>query len=70
MGKILGLSLVQGVPLGVTLAPSLCKMLLGRKPQFSDLRFVQTGEHDQIARCLDPSLNFAERKKEVQNLKL
>jgi len=39
-GRILGMCVVHECPLGLLLAPSLCKQLLGQEPTFEDLQFV------------------------------
>lgn len=40
MGRILGLSVLYGDPLGVALVPSWCKLLLEQEPSFEDIRYV------------------------------
>jgi len=39
-GRLLGMSVAHECPLGLLLAPSLCKQLLGQEPSFEDLQFV------------------------------
>jgi len=40
LGRLLGMAVVHECPLGLLLVPSLCKQLVGREPDFDDLRFV------------------------------
>lgn len=40
LGRMLGMSVAHECPLGLLLAPSLCKQLLGKEPDFNDLQFV------------------------------
>jgi len=39
-GRLLGMAVAHECPLGLLLAPSLCKQLLGQEPSFEDLQFV------------------------------
>ncbi len=40
MGKVIGLSILYGDPLGVALVPSFCKLLLEEEPDFEDIKYV------------------------------
>jgi len=50
MGRVLGLSVLHGDPVGVALVPSLSKLLLEELPDFEDIKFISTQYYKTIYR--------------------
>ncbi len=69
LGLVCALSVRRSVPLGVVLAPHLCKALLGETPGLADLRFVCPLLHESLQRCVDEGASAAEREDAVEELR-
>lgn len=72
MGRLIGLSLRHGVPLGVCLAPSFCKLLVGQQSKvcFDDLRYVAPRQWQALDRCRHATDETAEITSEARDAAL
>lgn len=65
LGRALGVALSDGCPLGVSLSPSFCKLLVGldEPVSFDDLAAVlPAAKFKLLQQCLDPSRSLEERE--------